>query len=553
MSDKVTPPRALRWLRAAAGPDGGAITPPWGAGIALALSLLAAFLTFHSEAHTGLDLNDEGFLWYGTIETSNGSIPVRDFQSYEPGRYYWGALFFRALGDRGIVSLRLSLAAFEAVGLFCALATLRRVVPNAVILAILAFLFAIFVQPRYRVFEFTLPLVAILAGTRLLEAPSQRRCFELGLVTGLCAFFGRNHGAYVLVAAVLVLGLSLEEGTLSLGRRVAAFSGGLASGLSPLLVMAAFVPGFAAALLALVHLNLQTGTQLARVLPVPGVNVGWPRSILGPLPKHFYLAATFCLLPVAYAFGAASLLWGERGPRFAVLASSAIVGSVYLHLAYSRPDPVHLIPAVPPFLILAFALVPGAVAPPLRQGAWLVISFLELQLAANTALNQDPLYLRSVFPFESVKVLGDRLLVPKSEAAVIRLMRALKGTVIQDEDEILVLPDLPALYPILKKRAPLWRLLYVLPETPEREREYVTTLERRKVEFAFVCPWAFDRRADLALPATYPILSSYLEAWETVPETVPGGCVLKERPGPPGAAPPRGAATLRTGAAPPDE
>jgi len=46
---------------------------------------------------------------------------MRDFQSYDPGRYYWGALWIKILGDGGIISFRFNYAAFQFIEWFSAL------------------------------------------------------------------------------------------------------------------------------------------------------------------------------------------------------------------------------------------------------------------------------------------------------------------------------------------------------------------------------------------------------------------------------------------------
>jgi len=74
----------------------------------------------------GFNLADEGFLWYGTMHTALGEVPMRDFQSYDPGRYYWGALWIKILGDGGIISFRFNYAAFQFIGMVLGLSILRR-------------------------------------------------------------------------------------------------------------------------------------------------------------------------------------------------------------------------------------------------------------------------------------------------------------------------------------------------------------------------------------------------------------------------------------------
>lgn len=42
--------------------------------------------------HGGLNLADWGYLWYGEWRTRLGEIPLLDFQSYDPGRFYYPAM-----------------------------------------------------------------------------------------------------------------------------------------------------------------------------------------------------------------------------------------------------------------------------------------------------------------------------------------------------------------------------------------------------------------------------------------------------------------------------
>ncbi len=92
----------------------------------LTLTLVLVGLTTVSKSDVGLNLADEGHLWYATLQTSAGGVPIRDFRSYDPGRYLWAAGCASLLGS-GIVGLRHANAVFQALGLFLALLTARRV------------------------------------------------------------------------------------------------------------------------------------------------------------------------------------------------------------------------------------------------------------------------------------------------------------------------------------------------------------------------------------------------------------------------------------------
>ena len=69
-----------------------------------ALSVCLIGITYIIQGNIDINLADEGYLWYGSLQTSIGQVPLLDFQSYDPGRYYWVALWFKLFGNTSRLS-----------------------------------------------------------------------------------------------------------------------------------------------------------------------------------------------------------------------------------------------------------------------------------------------------------------------------------------------------------------------------------------------------------------------------------------------------------------
>jgi len=226
-----------------------------------ATSVLALFLW---QGHKGFSLWDEGFLWLGVHQLLLGDVPIRDFSSYDPGRYYWSAALMSLWGDHGIVALRGAIALLQAIGLFTALwligITDRR--HSVLYLLLSAATVLAYAVPRHKLFDVTISILLLAALTLLITRPSARRHFAVGLVVGIAAVFGRNHGIYGLLASVATIAwLSINRGPQpTLTTALAAGAAGIGLGFSPLLLMSITLPGFGAAFIDSVLLLLEANT-----------------------------------------------------------------------------------------------------------------------------------------------------------------------------------------------------------------------------------------------------------------------------------------------------
>jgi hypothetical protein len=232
-----------------AGPSG----PPWAAAaerrsgwtVPAALAAALAVAWFLLQRSNGLDLGDEGFIWYAAKAVSRGEVPLRDFRSYDPGWSYWMAGWFALLGREGFVVVRLATAAALALAFF---AILRACVREG-----LAFAWSLAIGGLWVLWAFDVPaalngavgLGVTAAGAALLARPSARRHLLAGAVTGAAAFVGRNHGLYGFCALIALVALAPPSPERpSPGRRVLLPALGVGLGYAPMLVLCASAAGF---------------------------------------------------------------------------------------------------------------------------------------------------------------------------------------------------------------------------------------------------------------------------------------------------------------------
>jgi len=322
-----------------------------------AIVVTAAASVFFAQWHYGFNWSDEGFLWYGSQRTAQGEVPLRDFFSYDPGRYYWSALIFRVFRGNGLFEQIMANDLFGLLGLVVSYIAMSRAGLSrgwrAAILLVLAVMLGF---PRHKMYDQTLSLLAAAGVTYLISRrPSFKAWFIFGVLAGLAAFIGRNSGLYFAIAAVLALVLlKLAGQEMLVARRLAAFSAGAFIGYSPMLYMMWRVSGFASALFESILGN--PNPQLRLPIPFP-----WHMHAQG---KHgidlLQVAAVSLLcLVVPLTYGFLILTWLKSKQHFEgayrMVCGACIAGLPYLHHAFSRADFSHIAQGVMPFGLAAGA------------------------------------------------------------------------------------------------------------------------------------------------------------------------------------------------------
>jgi hypothetical protein len=161
--------------------------------------------------------------------------------------------------------------------------------------------------PRHKLFDISLLIILIGILTVLAQQPSRRRFFLAGAGVGLVAVFGRNHGIYGVAGIVgVVTWFACRRRNIGTLLPDLAWCGcGIVVGYLPILVLAAAVPGFAAAVWDSIRAVFERGTNLP--LPAP-----WPWLVpVTQLPPS--TAAADVLTGVFFiaivAFGVSSVVW----------------------------------------------------------------------------------------------------------------------------------------------------------------------------------------------------------------------------------------------------
>ena len=496
------------------------------------LTLALSIGWFLLDGNVNVNLADEGFLWYGTYAMRHGQVPMRDFQAYDPGRYLWTVAWSYLLGD-GLAAMRLACVFFQCIGVLAGLLAARRLSRNALFLASVALLLCAWMHPRYKLFEQSIALMSIYAGVLLLEKPTIRRHFGVGILGGLMAFMGRNHGAYHVAAfGLLIVGAAWGKGWRVWCQRSAAWGGGVVTGYLPQALMFLLVPGYFSGFTENLRTIMAKGTNLPAKVPWPWLvqetDTGWHRW--SAFVEGFYYVAfpLFFLLAVVRAWR----LGGQRLAAHPVFVSAICVTLPYTHYVFSRPDIVHLSHGAPAlalgFIALAFTM-PGhmprlglALAPFLAVTSLLANLY---QIGAAMLVLAAP---HSLFEFE---IRGRQMSVPTYIAKVLASAHTLSTELAKKDEPILFVPNLPGLYPLTGRLSPTNQIYFIYPATPEEDRALLAEMEAANVRWVMMHDYALDGREDLRFRNTNPIVFAWLRTnFDLVPiATLPRDMVVLHR------------------------
>ena len=497
-------------------------------------TILTAF-SFWLQGDISIGLLDEGWLWYGTWRTALGEVPVRDFWSYDPGRYYWTAGWSMVFGN-GIMGLRASVALFQVMGLTFGLLTLRRIIKSWWFLGAMGALLLVWMYPRCKIFDHCISLTGVYFAVLLIEKPSLFRHFIAGAFLGGAAWFGRNHGLYGVASffpLILFIWLRIEKSHFL--ERVLAWGLGIVIGYSPMVFMWVYVAGFFDSIIESIMLlfRLKT-TNLPLPVPWPWTGV-WVHMNVTEGSAWISTGVLFMILPLFYLLGGLSLIWLKRNAlrQKAILISSLFVGVPYAHYAFSRADLSHLALGIFPFLmgVISLPFLLRHRVGKMISGVFLALVFV---LSCFSVVVSSPCYQKAVASggdFVKVDLRGDEVWLDPYMADLFQTLTEINTQKIGAGENLLLAPHRTVFYPLFKRAAPLREIFFLFEAKEERQRQMIAELKEKRVNWVILGDVAFDGREELRFRNMYTLLWRYfMDVFEPVQvEGLPGNYQLLKR------------------------
>lgn len=482
-------------------------------------SIFVGLLRFYLEAHAGFNLGDEGYLWYGVQQVLRGETPIRDFSAYDPGRYYWAALLLKLFHAKGIIAVRAVTLAFSVIGLivmgWLVLQGNTNARPLRLMYSTLAITLGTFwMIPWWKIYDATISLALVFGLAFIFKRPTPRRFFWHGIIVGLAAVFGRNHGVYGVAAFLLAATAYVHCDAKPVFKScIPAWLAGIAAGFSPVVLMTIIVPGFATSFLEGIHYMLFELRSTNIYLPIPwpwlvhGSSGAWEATL-----RHILVGGGFIFLPIFCIVGATTLVrsvWHERAIANPVFAACIFTAIPYMNVAFSRADISHLAQAILPATVGIFVL-PGTNA--LRNIYRLACIPLFTLVSVFVTLPMHPAYvMRTEGDWREVSIRGARVWMdPNTAATVAGIQNLAEAYLTKDGETTLAVPIVPAIYALLGVRAPIWEIYPLTHRSELFQRKEIARLRATNTTMVLLDDIALDGRDDLRYENTHPIMWQYI-------------------------------------------
>lgn len=468
------------------------------------VALFSTSAFFFWQGHIGLDMSDEGFLWYGTERVLKGEVPLRDFFSYDLGRYYWAAFFMWLAHDHGVVALRAAGSIIQAIGLFLGLRSLQINLKkdDFAFIVVAALTIIVWMFPRHKYFDITAALSLIAVLTWLCDGPTLRRYFFAGVVVGVVAIFGRNHGVYGAMGSFFVLCyLRFSKEGPDFFRSGFALAGGVLLGYAPILLFVLMDQGFAHAMWQ--SILFQLGTHVS-TLPVP---VPWPWRV--SFGKHTIFGLAYLAVFLWGTGGMITVLWCRfRGIKVpALVVACAALALPYAHALSLRADTAHLGQAIYPALLALICWI-GLQSQRIK---WLLMSVLCISSAVIMLHEQPGWSCRPNKNCPRVQVGNDQLALAPWVAKNFIFLQGLVDRYAPAPQAFLAVPSWSGIYAATNRKAPMWDTFALQARDDAFQRHEIERIKASDPKFVVIWDSALDGNDDLRYRNTHKLMNTYIK------------------------------------------
>jgi hypothetical protein len=476
-------------------------------------------IVFCLQWNYGYDLGDEGWQWYLSQRVHLGEMPIRDFFSYDPGRYVWSAAWFKMLRSDGLFEQRFANTCFGLLGLTSAYIALRAAGMRRSVRLVTAVILALAMgYPLHKTYEQSLSLIGISALAYALYSPDDSKNWWLpGLVTGFAAIIGRNSGLYIAVGSLLGVVTVLKLADMRTARRALfVYCTWVLIGYSPIILWFALDGRFRTAMIE--SILFTPYWQIPVAVPFP-----WrvTQSISGSYNIQITAISWLCVTVSAiYIIYGARLIhslvvskWAIAFRQYALGASALFLGLPFLHHAFYRGDFAHIAQGILPVFILAAAqveltknLIDASVTAVLITLA--LLSWVPSEPRGGAILRS-----RNGAVMAPYVVDGRTFYLDQREAAVLREVRRLQTVCKAGDGQVVAMPYYPGLLAYLHRRSPYWEMYYLYRRSEPFQRQEIVQLQSYGTKVAIVNPnAAMDGKATLRIEATNPVLYTYIRS-----------------------------------------
>jgi len=459
----------------------------------------------------GFNLADEGFFWYGAKQTARGEIPGLDFMAYEPGRYYWAAALFNALGNDSNIMARIASVLFGSL-LYGAITTWlieqRKDFGRAKAAFAIVFLpsaLSIWSFPYYRITDTVAPCLSFLLCYQQYEDRRKKTSLITGIWIGVLMFFGRNHALYALLGiAIVLLHLHLQERDIRKSiSRIRLGAMGIATGIAPFYIISLAKPEYPATIIGQWIALLKTGkTNLSLPWPLPWRTIT-SRMPLSEADGHLLIGILFMsVFAIGIAGTIAIAIASTRGEQvYPELIAMTAATAGYLHYCIERADMEHISPALMPALMGVFLWG--------MRGKKIMTVACTLSIlipSVRVAARQQSAYhcMRQTIQCKTLTIDRHTKVQTSFETAQLTesALEAIRGS------RFLAAPAYPSLYAMTATRSPIWDIYAAWPRTQEEQVKAIAAIQAFPIDVILINKDAFGK--DASFEHNNPLLYSYL-------------------------------------------